>query len=51
MDDMMKNQMMYLVAWQMIKKLCADENIDKSLAEKLNERNAEILMCDCLPIG
>lgn len=51
MDVAIQNQMMYLAAWEMLKRLLSEKNIDLELVEKLNRKNAETLMCDCLPIG
>lgn len=45
-----QNQMIYLAAWGVIKKLIKDKRLDIQTAEKLNKRNAEQLMCDYLPI-
>lgn len=50
MEANIKNQMMYLAAWGMLKRLVSNGSIDIKLLEKLNKRNAESLMCDCLPI-
>lgn len=50
MENVMKNQMMYLAAWGMLKRLARESGLDLELAEKLNRKNAETLMCDCLPI-
>lgn len=51
MEVAIQNQMMYLAAWEMLKRLVSEKNIDLELVEKLNRKNAETLMCDCLPIG
>lgn len=46
----MKNQMMYLATWGMLKRLFNEGKMNENLVEKLNKRNAETLMCDYLPI-
>ena len=51
MEENIRNQMMYLATWGMLKKLFASGKMDKDTVEKLNKRNAETLMCDFLPIG
>ena len=50
MEENIKNQMMYLASWGMLKRLVSEESVDIKILEKLNKRNAETLMCDCLPI-
>lgn len=50
MEESIKNQMMYLVAWEMLKRLVSNGSVDIKILENLNKRNAESLMCDCLPI-
>lgn len=51
LEENLKNQMMYLATWGMLKRLFASGRVDKDIIEKLNKRNAETLMCDFLPIG
>ena len=50
LEEPIKNQMMYLAAWGMLKRLLNDGKINETLVEKINKRNAETLMCDYLPI-
>lgn len=50
LEEPMKNQMMYLSAWGMLKRLFNEGKINETLVEKLNKRNAETLLCDYLPI-
>ena len=50
MEDVIKNQMMYLATWGMLKRLFNEGKMSETLVEKLNKRNAETLMCDYLPI-
>lgn len=50
MEENIKNQMIYLAAWVMLKKFLCDGRVDIKILEKLNKRNAETLMCDYLPI-
>ncbi len=51
MNDELKNQMMYLAAWEFLKRLVKDNGVDIELIDKINRKNAETLMCDYLPIG
>lgn len=50
LEEPIKNQIMYLAAWGMLKRLLNDGKINETLVEKINKRNAETLMCDYLPI-
>lgn len=51
MEQSMKNQMMYLAAWNLLSRLVKENKIDVELTDKINRKNAETLMCDFLPIG
>lgn len=51
MNESIKNQMIYLAAWETLKKIFSEGKIDISIVEKINKRNAETLLCDYLPIG
>lgn len=51
MEQSIKNQMMYLAAWEFLKRLARDNEVDIELINKINRKNAETLMCDFLPIG
>lgn len=50
-EQSIKNQMMYLAAWEFLKRLARDNEVDIELINKINRKNAETLMCDFLPIG
>lgn len=50
MEQSIKNQMVYLCAWNWLKKICSENKMDIKFAEKVNKKNAETLMCDLLPI-
>ena len=50
MEENLKNQFMYLAAWSYLKRIAGEQNIDKSIIDKLNRKNAETLMCDYLPL-
>ena len=50
MEETLKNQFMYLAAWSYLKRIAREQNIDKSIIDKLNRKNAETLMCDYLPL-
>lgn len=51
MEQSIKNQMIYLAAWEFLKRLVRDNGVDIELIDKINRKNAETLMCDYLPIG
>ena len=51
MEENVKNQMIYLAAWGVLKKIFNEGIIDISIVEKINKRNAETLVCDYLPIS
>ena len=51
MDEFLKNQSTYLMAWGLIRRFFREGKIDITLAEKLNRKNAEELSCDCVPIA
>lgn len=50
MEENLKNQFMYLAAWSYLRKIAIEQNIDRDIIDKLNRKNAEVLMCDYLPI-
>lgn len=50
MNESIKNQMIYLAAWETLKKIFNEGEIDILVVEKINKRNAETLLCDYLPI-
>lgn len=50
-NDLIKNQMMYLAARELLKKLVKSETVSLEFAERLNRKNAETLMCDSLSLG
>lgn len=43
--------MIYLAAWETLKKIFGEGKIDILVVEKINKRNAETLVCDYLPIN
>lgn len=51
MNENIKNQMIYLAAWETLKKIFNEGKIDILVVEKINKRNAETLLCDYLPIN
>lgn len=51
MEDVIKKQMIYLAAWGVLKKIFNEGEIDISIVEKINKKNAETLVCDYLPIS
>lgn len=51
LEENVKNQMIYLAAWGVLKKIFNEGIIDISIVEKINKRNAETLVCDYLPIS
>lgn len=51
MEATMKNQMMYLAAWGVLKKIAIEKKMDINMIEKINRKNAKSLMCDYLPIS
>lgn len=50
MEETIKRQMIYLASWNMLKRLASDGSVDITLINKVNSKNAEMLMCDLLPI-
>lgn len=51
MSDELRNQMMYLASWELLKKLAREKVVDIEVINNINRKNAEMLMCDLLPIG
>lgn len=51
MEDAIKKQMIYLAAWEVLKKIFNEGKIDISIVEKINKRNTDTLACDYLPIS
>lgn len=51
MEDVIKNQMMYLAAWGVLKRIVIEKKMDVNIIEKINKKNAETLRCDYLPIN
>lgn len=51
MEEAIKKQMIYLAAWGVLKKIFNEGEIDISIVERINKRNAETLVCDYLPIS
>ena len=49
--DDINNQMMYLLSWELLCRFCRENLMDKRVADNLNRKNAETLMCDLLPIA
>lgn len=50
MDEPLTNQMMYLAAWEFLRRIARENRMDKTVINNLNRINAESLMCDLLPI-
>ncbi len=48
--DEVQNQMVYLAAWDMLRRIARENRMDKTVINNLNRINAESLMCDLLPI-
>lgn len=51
MNNELKNQMIYLASWELLKKLAKEKVVDIEVINNINRKNAEMLMCDLLPIG
>lgn len=49
MNDI-QNQLMYLAAWEFLRRVARENRMDKTVINNLNRINAESLMCDLLPI-
>lgn len=50
MEENLRNQFIYLAAWSYLKRIANEQNIDRKIIDKLNRKNAEVLMCDYLPL-
>lgn len=50
MNDNIQNQMMYLAAREFLCRLLEENKVEKTVIDILNRKNAEMLMCDLLPI-
>lgn len=50
MTDDIQNQLMYLAAWEFLRRIAREDRMDKTVIDNLNRINAESLMCDLLPI-
>lgn len=50
MEENLRKQFIYLAAWSYLKRIASEQNIDRKIIDKLNRKNAEVLMCDYLPI-
>ena len=50
MDEALTNQMMYLAAWEFLRRIARENWVDKTVINNFNKINAESLMCDLLPI-
>jgi hypothetical protein len=50
MDESLTNQMMYLAAWELLRRIARENQMEKNVINNLNRINAESLMCDLLPI-
>ncbi len=50
MTNDIQNQLMYLAAWEFLRRLARENRADKKVINNLNRINAESLMCDLLPI-
>lgn len=48
--DEVQNQMVYLAAWEFLRRIARENQMDKTVINNLNRINAESLMCDLLPI-
>ena len=50
MTSDIENQLMYLAAWEFLRRIARENRIDRTVINNLNRINAESLMCDLLPI-
>jgi len=50
MPEEIKNQMIYLVTVDMIKRLIKENRVDIKILERLNKKNAETLHCTPITI-
>lgn len=50
MTSDIENQIMYLAAWEFLRRIARENRLDKTIINDLNRKNAESLMCDLLPI-
>ncbi len=50
-EEKQHNEIIYLAALSVLRKLCADGGVVVEVAERINQKNAEKMGCTAIPIG